>query len=299
MFYTCLGLICSYISTIMFYQGFSRLFAFVIIILVASCNPAVKKSHLNTERIVSLDGSITEVLCAIGLEKNIVGVDVTSTYPESMNALPKAGHNRNVNVEGVIAMHPTVIFVLENGLKPEAEQQFVSAGVQLVKCKKENDIQGAKNLIKQIADTLGKNEQVPALWKQIDDDLATVKKYDSQPKVLFIYARGVGTMSVAGKKTALDKMIELAGGINAASEIEDFKPFTAESIVKENPDVILFFDTGLESLGGGEGLLKVPGIAATNAGKNKKFIAMDGLFLTGFTPRVGKAVAELSILIHQ
>lgn len=283
----------------MVYLKSTGLFVLTIIAFAFSCSPTAQQSAINTERIVSLDGSITEVLCEIGLEKNIVGVDVTSTYPESMNALPKAGHNRNVNVEGVIAMSPSVIFVLENGLKPEAEQQFASAGIPLVKCKKENDIQGAKDLVKQIADTLGKGDRVADIWKKIDNDLATVQASDTKPKVLFIYARGVGTMSVAGKKTALDKMIELAGGVNAAADVEDFKPFTAEAIVKENPDVILFFDSGLESLGGGEELLKVPGIAATNAGKNKKFVTMDGLLLTGFTPRVGKAVAELSSLIHQ
>ncbi len=270
----------------------------VLLLCAFSCTTPPEQASINTERIVSLDGSLTEVLCAIGLEKNIVGVDVTSTYPESMNALPKAGHNRNINVEGVIAMNPTALFVLENGLKPEAEQQFISAGIPLIKCKKEIDIQGAKNLIKQIADTLGKSNQVEKLWKQIDEDLTAVKTADNKPKVLFIYARGVGTMSVAGTKTPLDRMIELAGGINAAAEVEEFKPFTAEAIVKENPDVILFFDSGLESLGGADGLLKVPGIAATNAGKNRKFITMDGLLLTGFTPRVGKAVAELSSLIQ-
>ncbi len=283
----------------MVYLKSAGLFVLIIIALTFSCNPSAQKSAINAERIVSLDGSITEVLCEIGLEKNIVGVDVTSTYPASMNDLPKAGHNRNVNVEGVIAMNPSVIFVLENGLKPEAEQQFASAGIPLVKCKKENDIQGAKDLVKQIADTLGKEDRVADIWKKIDADLATVQASDTKPKVLFIYARGVGTMSVAGKKTALDKMIELAGGVNAAADVEDFKPFTAEAIVKENPDVILFFDSGLESLGGADELLKVPGIAATNAGKNKKFVTMDGLLLTGFTPRVGKAVAELSSLIHQ
>ncbi|MBX3240154.1 MAG: ABC transporter substrate-binding protein [Chitinophagaceae bacterium] len=283
----------------MVHPNSQRLFALITILFVLSCNPAIQQSSINTERIVSLDGSITEVLCEIGLENNIVGVDITSTYPASMAALPKAGHNRVINVEAVIAMNPTVIFALEKSLKPETEQQLASAGIPVVICRREYDIRGAKDLIKQVADTLGKGDHVETLWKKIDDDLAGVKKYNNSPKVLFIYARGVGTMSVAGKKTALDKMIELAGGVNAASEVEDFKPFTAESIVKENPDVILFFDSGLESLGGAEGLLKVPGIAATNAGKNKKFITMEGQLLTGFTPRVGKAVAELSQLIHE
>lgn len=270
-----------------------------IALFFASCTPEVKKSAINAERIVSLDGSLTEIIAEIGLEKNIVGVDVTSTYPTSVNTLPKASHTRTVNPEAVIAMKPTVIFALEKGMKAEVEQQLRSAGIPLIILKKEYTIQGTKDLIKQVADTLDKSDKVEGLWKQIDTDLATTKAYDTKPKVLFVYARGVGAMSVGGKKTALDKMIELAGGINAASEIEDFKPFTQEALVQENPDVILFFDSGLESLGGIDGLLKMPGIAATNAGKNRKIVTMDGQLLAGFTPRVGKAVAQLSELIHQ
>lgn len=283
----------------MIYSNRILISLWAVILFFAACTPQAKKSAINAERIVSLDGSLTEIIAEIGLEKNIVGVDVTSTYPASMNALPKASHTRTVNPEAVIAMKPTVIFALEKGMKPEVQQQLSSAGIPLIILKKEYNVQGTKDLIKQVADTLGKGEKVEALWKQIDADMAGVKSYDSQPKVLFVYARGVGAMSVGGKKTALDKMIELAGGINAAAEIEDFKPFTQEALVQENPDVILFFDSGLESLGGIDGLLKIPGIAATNAGKNKKIITMDGQLLAGFTPRVGKAVAELSQLIHQ
>lgn len=270
-----------------------------ITLFFTSCAPEVKQSAINPERIVSLDGSLTEIIAELGFEKNIVGVDVTSTYPASVNALPKASHNRSVNAEAVIAMKPTVIFSLEKGIKPEIAQQFGSAGIPVIVLKKEYDIQGTKNLIKQVADTLGKSDQVEPLCRQIDTDMSAVKTYDTKPKVLFVYARGVGTMSVGGKKTAPDKMIELAGGVNAASEVEDFKPFTPEALVQENPDVILFFDSGLESLGGIDGLLKIPGIAATNAGKNKKIVTMDGQLLVGFTPRVGKAVATLSQLIHQ
>ncbi|HTN17434.1 MAG TPA: ABC transporter substrate-binding protein, partial [Chitinophagaceae bacterium] len=89
-------------------------------------------------------------------------------------------------------------------------------------------------------------------------------------------------------------MIKLAGGENAVSGFEDFKPLTPEALLNANPDVILMFTSGLESLGGMDGLLKVPGIAMTNAGKKKQVIEMDGQYLTGFGPRLGKAIAELS-----
>lgn len=275
-------------------------FILMIVMAVTACNTADKQSSINTEKIVSLDGTLTEILCELGYEKNIVGVDVTSSYPESMNKLPKAGHNRNVNAEAVIAMQPTVVIALEQGMKPEVAEQFKTAGIPVVLLHREYSLQGTRDLVKALADTLGKPEEATRITKQIDTDLAALPKYDTvnKPKVLFIYARGAGTMSVAGTATAPNTMINLAGGINAAAEVDGFKPFTAEAVVRENPDVILFFDSGLESLGGAEGLLTVPGIASTNAGKNKKFITMDGQYLAGLGPRMGKAVVDLAALIH-
>jgi len=61
--------------------------------------------------------------------------------------------------------------------------------------------------------------------------------------------------------------------------------------------VILLFNSGLKSLGGVKGLLQIPGVAETNAGKNKAVITMDGALLSGFGPRVGKAAAHLNQLL--
>jgi len=274
--------------------------AFATLIL-CSCktNPEEDKIAVNAERIVSLNGTITEILCELGLEKNIVGVDVTSTYPASMVKLPKAGSNRNINTEAVLAMNPSVIFVTENGLPAEAAAQFKTANVPVIFCKQDYSIQGAKDLIKQVADTLQLQDKVEAIHKKIDADMAAVPKYDTKPKVLFIYARGAGSMSVSGGNTAVAKMIELSGGENAANDLEDYKPYTSEALVERNPDALLFFDTGLESLNGTDGLLQMPGVAQTNAGKNKKIVTMEGHLLSGFGPRIGQAIAHLSKLIHE
>jgi iron complex transport system substrate-binding protein len=110
---------------------------------------------------------------------------------------------------------------------------------------------------------------------------------------LFIYARGAGTMLVSGTGTSLDAIIRLAGAQNAVSGFSDFKPLSAESLVAADPDVILMFSSGLQSMGGIEGLLKVPGIVQTTAGKNKKIITMDGELLSGFGLRLPQAVREL------
>ena len=94
-------------------------------------------------------------------------------------------------------------------------------------------------------------------------------------------------------------IIGIAGGQNAITEFEDFKPLTPEAVVKSNPDYILMFDKGLESIGGVDGVLKLEGVASTNAGKNKKIIAMDGQLVSGFGPRVGQAAAQLNQLLQK
>jgi len=245
-------------------------------------------------RIVSVNGTTTEILCALGLESNLVGVDVTSTYPESVEKLPKVGHNRNISSEGVVALNPTLVIGTSNDLKPQLIEQLASAKVKTQLYKQDFSVEGTKALIKEIAATFHKDAAGAELVRQIDTDLAKVKKPSVKKKVLFIYARGAGTMMVAGKGTSVQKLIELAGGENAVNDFNDFKPLTAEALVAANPDVLLLFDTGLESIGGVDGLLQIQGIAQTTAGKNKKVIAMDGQLLTGFGPRLGKAVYTLS-----
>lgn len=245
-------------------------------------------------KIVSLNGTLTEILCALGYEKNIVGVDVTSTFPASVKKLPKVGHNRNIQAEGVLSLQPTLVVGKKGEIKPELAQQIKAAKIDLQLFEMKASPEGTEQLISEVAKQLNKTQEAAQLNNKIKEQLGQVEKLSKAPKVLFIYARGTGTMMVAGDKTPIQQMITLAGGQNAVSGFEQFKPLTSESLLKANPDVILMFESGMKSLEGGEGLLKVPGIKETNAGKNKAFITMDGQFLNCFGPRLGEAVLELN-----
>ncbi|WP_234734143.1 heme/hemin ABC transporter substrate-binding protein [Tellurirhabdus bombi] len=253
-----------------------------------------------SQRIVSLNGTVTEILCELGLQNQIVGTDVTSTYPASMEKTPKVGHNRNIGAEAVLALRPTIVVGAKTkagsgmDVKPELVQQFNSAGVKTVLFEQEYSVAGAKKMITEIAKTFGVSAKAATVIRKLDADLAKVKKPSKPQKVLFIYARGTGTMMVSGRNTPIEKVVQLAGGQNATNDFENFKALTPEALVTANPDVILLFTSGLESLGGMNGLLKVQGVAQTNAGRNRKVIEMDGQLLTGFSPRLGVALQELS-----
>jgi iron complex transport system substrate-binding protein len=245
-------------------------------------------------KIVSVNGTMSEIVCSLGLESSLVGVDVTSTYPASLEKVTKVGHNRQVSSEGIVALAPSLVIGLQNDLKPAIIEQLTSSNIKTKLFAQDLSVEGTKKLITEAGVYFNQSVKATALIAQLDKDIALVKKPAVKKKVLFIYARGAGTMMVSGTGTSVDKIIQLSGGQNAVTSFADFKPLTAEALIAANPDVILLFDSGLESLGGIDGLLKVQGIGQTNAGKNKKIITMDGQLLTGFGPRLGKAMIELA-----
>lgn len=275
----------------------------IIAFSLFSCNSknATENKTGNNEklRIVSLSGAVSETLAGLGLEDNIIGVDVTSTYPASLQSKAKVGNTHNLNVESILALKPDyVISMKERGIKPEQATQLQQAGVKVWVIDQEYSVEGTKKYITMLADSFHKEEEAKKMADAIDASYATLPKYNTQPSVMFIYARGAGALSVCGKDMPMAKMIEMAGGVNAGNDFEGFKPLTAEAVVKNNPDAILLFSSGLQSVDGPEGMLKVPGVAQTNAGKNKNFIVMDGELLSGFGPRIVEAIKELGEKMH-
>lgn len=278
-----------------------------VLLAVYSCKKEGAKQESGTEtvsseapksnnKIVTLNGGITEIVSALGHEKEIVGTDVTSTYPETLKATAKnLGHVRSMTIEPIMAVNPTLILASDKDINPELLGKIKSSGIKAEVFKQEYSVDGTKKLIKQVAKAIG-NTDYQKLNDKIDADLKQVQPIAKKPKVLFIYARG-NMLMVSGTKTPMDALINLAGGQNAVSEFEDFKPLTPEAVVKANPDVLFFFSSGLQGAGGNEGALKMPGVSQTNAGKNKKIIAMDGGLVSGFGPRLGEAAVGLNKLL--
>lgn len=250
---------------------------------------------VDNQKIVTLSGAITETVAALGKSSEIVGRDVTSTFPADLTATDLGHVGRGMTVEGVMATNPTLVIALEKEAGSEVLTKVKESGIKTEFVPQEYSVEGAKNLIKSVANLIGSTEFQPLLDK-IDSDMAQVQPIEKKPKVLFIYSRA-NMLMVAGAKTPMEAIINLAGGESAVTEFEEFKPLTPESLIQANPDVILMFDKGVEGLGGLEAVLKVPGVEQTNAGKNKKIISLDGGLLTNFGPRTGEAALELNKLL--
>jgi iron complex transport system substrate-binding protein len=200
-----------------------------------------------------------------------------------------------MTIEPIMAVSPTLILASDKDINPDLMGKIKSSGIKAEIFKQEFTVDGTKKLIADVAKAIG-NTDYQKLNDKIDADLKQIQPIAKKPKVLFIYARG-NMLMVSGKNTPMAALIGLAGGENAVNEFEDFKPLTPEAVVKANPDVLFFFTSGLQGAGGNEGALKMPGVSQTNAGKNKKIIAMDGGLVSSFGPRLGEAAVGLNKLL--
>ena len=252
-------------------------------------------------RIITAGSSASEIVCVLGHCNDIVATDRTSQYPKWLQNLPSIGYRNSISAEGIISQMPELVILEEEYVKEALIDQLQSTGIKTVVVAQDRSWESTRERINTIAAALGKEEAGQKLITQLEDELAAVKKLvessESRPKVLGVYARGAGAMQVGGPNSAF-ALIELAGAQNAVPNIDGFKPLNAESLIQANPDFILFFDSGLESVGGVDGVLQIPGVAQTTAGKQRQIISMDGVKLTNWGPRLPEAARELFYLIH-
>jgi iron complex transport system substrate-binding protein len=91
-------------------------------------------------------------------------------------------------------------------------------------------------------------------------------------------------------------MIAATGAIDAGatSGVQGYKAITAEALAAAKPDVIVLLDAGLQSVGGIDGVLKLPGVAQTPAGAAKRIVSLEDTYLLNFGPRTGAALKDLA-----
>ncbi len=228
----------------------------------------------------------------------LVGADTSSVYPEEATRLPKCGYQRALSAEGVLSLRPDIVLLAGTAGPEMAIRQLNELGVKTLRLSDDYNIEGVRERIRKIGEVLGKSREAEELVAKLDAAVAVLPKVKTRPRVLFLLSRGGGVLMVAGKGTAADAMIHLAGGSNAGADFSGYKPVSSESLVALAPEVILTTSRTLAELGDGGISKALPGVELTPAGKKRRFIVMDDLYLLGFGPRTGEALLELANQLH-
>ena len=257
----------------------------------------------DASRVATLGGVVTEVAFALGAQDQIVAVDDSSFYPpEALAEKPTLGYYRALAAEPVLATEPSLLIGNEESGPSEVLEQLRDAGVTLLLLPDLNSVDGTRDLIRSIGQALSRDQAAEEVVTQLDQDVsaaeALVAQATSAPRVLFVLRPPGAPSLIAGADTAAGEMITLAGGQNVYPGFAGYIPMTPEAIVEIAPDVILTTGGSLRELGGLEAFLAEPGVAQTPAAENGRIVSMEDLYLLGFGPRTGLALADLASLLH-
>jgi len=257
----------------------------------------------DTSRVATLGGVFTETAYALGAQDQITAIDASSFYPpEALENKPNFGYYRFLSAEPVLAQDPSLIIGNEETGPPDVVSQLRDAGVPVLLLSDNNDVQAARELITTLGAIFEREEAAVGLIAGLDVDVAAAEELvagaTSSPRVLFVLQPPEAPMLISGEHSAAGHMISLAGGSHVYPGFRGYIPMTPEGIVESAPDVILTTTRSVERLGGWDALREHPGIGQTPAADNDRIVAMDDLYLMGFGPRTGQAIADLALLLH-
>ena len=260
------------------------------------------ETFADTSRLVSIGGSLTEIVFALGEEKRLVARDQTALFPEAALALPDVGYMRQLAPEGVLSVSPTALLVLEGSGPPEALEVLSHAGVDYQTVPESYSAEGVVTKVRAVGQALGVSDKAETLAAELETEFASLQEHNAaitEPKrVLFILSNQGGQIQASGTGTAADGIITLAGAANAITEYPGYKALSEEAITEAAPDVIVMMDRGGDHGASDAELLAHPAVALTPAGQNKAIYRLDGAYLLGFGPRTAAAATELSGLIY-
>ncbi len=253
-------------------------------------------------KVVSVGGSVTEILYALGLENRIIAVDTTSLHPpRALAEKPNVGYMRALSPEGLLSTGPSLILAEEGSGPPEAIALLESSSVPFVLVPSQADAEGVADKIRFVARAMGVAKAGEEMADAVAADLAAVREATShlgeRAKALFVLSLANGRIMAAGEGTSAAAMIEMAGAENALQGFSGYKPVNDEAVLEAQPDVIVMMARGDHAATIQE-VLSHPALSRTPAAADKRVIAMDGLYLLGFGPRIANAVHDLAAAIY-
>ena len=252
-------------------------------------------SSFSVERVVVLANGVAEIMNSLNAKALIVGRDLSSSE-KALEDIPLVTSGHQVIPEKVIALKPDLVIIDASTGPQSAIDQIRSAGIRVEQTPESWNLADISLKVQAVANVIGAPQQGELLNQAIESAIVN-SKLSSKPRIAFLYLRGTSSIYlIGGEGSGADSLISAIGGIDvgAAALPRPFNTLTAESLATLNPDVIIVMTKGLESVGGVSGLLKLPGVAQTEAGKKQAVIDVDDSLLLSFGPRTPSLVQVLA-----
>lgn len=219
---------------------FSFLFLSLLVLVFCFANPVKEESISNEElKIVSLNPNVTEIICALGCQDNLVGRTDYCNYPESVTSVSSIGSLLDPNIEKIISLEPDVV-IASSIIDMSVIEILKDANIKAYQFYEEyNGLEGAFNLIREVAQSIGKeekaNEIIEEQKKTISDIQRSIK--DSDKSAVLIIAWGDYGDYAATGDTFINDIFKTLSVKNIAEE-SSFWSISKELLLEKDPSYI-------------------------------------------------------------
>jgi iron complex transport system substrate-binding protein len=251
-------------------------------------------------RVVVLANGVAEIMQSLNAQSIIVGRDISSTE-KSLEDIPIVTSGHQILPEKVISLKPDLVLIDASSGPQSAIAQIEKSGVRVVKIPESWTLADIEVKVAAVGAAIGASQQAQILIEKLNQSLAQ-SQIEKQLRIAFLYLRGTSSVYlIGGSGSGADSIFASLGAVDVgAQQLKNpFNTLTAESLAALNPDVIVVMSKGLESVGGVDGLLKLPGVGQTKAGKDSAIIDVDDSLLLSFGPRTPSLIEQLRIALNE
>ena len=265
---------------------------------VGAFSAPLDETQTASPRIVTAGGSITEIVFALGRGDWVIATDSTSMYPKEATSFTKLGYFRQLSTEGVLAQQPTMLLGAEATGPSVALEQIAHAGVEVTTFNVDKNLSGLKRLVLDIGEKLSASDNAITLVHDIEKKVEQQKAryadktlaFNTPIKALFVVANNDRGITVAGKNTVPQALFDTLGIVNIGDAVEGYKVMHAESVLMQNPDIVIAAGHMLRGKSAKDALCTHHALAATFAGIHCLVEAMDSSISLGLSPRFDVAL---------
>lgn len=247
-------------------------------------------------RVIALANGSAEIISAMGYRNILIGRDIASSDPDLESVeIVTSGHQ--IIPEKILSLSPDLVLIDDSSGPQSALNVLIGAGIKIVEISQAWTLADMDKKVSEVAASIGTAEAGRELRKALLTGGNQGTPIATGTKIAFLYLRGTSSIYlIGGSGSGADSLISAIGAtdIGAQTLSSPFNPMTSEALARLNPDVLLVMSKGLESVGGVEGLLALPGIKQSSAGKNRAIISVDDSLLLSFGPRTPSLITQLA-----
>ena len=286
---------------------------FLAALMLISCLPVLAESAAITvtdmygreitlsepaTRIVVMQPSDCEILCAIGCEDAIVGRGLYVDYPASILEVPVVQSGAATNVEEILALQPQVVLMNSMSQSEEQVKQLEENGVKVV-VSTTSDIASVYTAITLIGRLMGKDAEAEAVIADMQATFDEIRaKVSGETKKVYFEISPPPYLYTAGSSSYMNELAEICGITNIFGDQEDaWLMISEEQVIERDPDYIVLI-TNMGSAGVEE-ILSREGWGDISAIKNGKVFNDDDSCMARPSPRLKDAAVELYNFVYE